>query len=541
MSRRLWMLFALLVSGWGVVAWLLSNGFTAERAQRLIDREWDLASSTAASIDASLGVALARVRSVPKVLTRQSEIESSLMRQGVNVKANPLPLPEFRKELAADPDLVALGKRLESMISELGVDQIWVMNAAGDSIASGGFPSEGSATGVNYGDREYFRMAMSGKVGRQTAVGRTTSVLGVFYSAAVSEGDHFYGVVAVKVEVGRLAHMVTDKNALVTDENGVVIMAGDPRYIMRAIPGGRLESLSEEEKEQRYKRRTFSSLEMPVGTVERLPRLPEGRRDAVTHLEGRNGLMLRASSGSQADFLTVWVFRDISDLHRIRNDGVWNFILLFLAGASVLATMVVTLSHLRRGKAYQAEISRANVELRKLNEELNLRARFDSLTGCVNRRQFLDSLEGELKQSRRFGYPCALAVLDIDHFKSVNDQYGHAAGDAVLKNFADSVGHCLRSSDLFGRLGGEEFGLLMPDTSLAGALGLAERIRDVVAQAVAEVGTHRISCTVSIGVASWRGGGEAAEALMARADEAMYEAKRSGRNRVCSERAPEPV
>lgn len=159
-------------------------------------------------------------------------------------------------------------------------------------------------------------------------------------------------------------------------------------------------------------------------------------------------------------------------------------------------------------------------------------ARRDALTGALTRSALEDVAADELARSRRHGLPLSLLLLDIDHFKMVNDQHGHAAGDAALRQFAAAVRRCLRREDVFGRLGGEEFCALLPSTAVAGAAQLAERIRQSVANLAVEAGGHRLSLKVSIGVASLGEHGGSWDELVNQADRAMYAAKRGGRNRV---------
>lgn len=159
-------------------------------------------------------------------------------------------------------------------------------------------------------------------------------------------------------------------------------------------------------------------------------------------------------------------------------------------------------------------------------------ARRDVLTEALTRRAMEEVAADELARSRRHTLPLSLLLLDIDHFKLVNDQYGHAAGDAALRQFAAAVRRCLRREDIFGRLGGEEFCALLPNTPVGGAAQLAERIRQSVANLAVEAGGHRLSLKVSIGVASLGEQGGNWEELVNQADRAMYAAKRAGRNRV---------
>lgn len=162
-----------------------------------------------------------------------------------------------------------------------------------------------------------------------------------------------------------------------------------------------------------------------------------------------------------------------------------------------------------------------------LNLALNELARTDPLTGLRNRRAFDDSLELELAVVERTQSPLSLLVLDVDHFKQINDHFGHEAGDKVLRAIAQVLSGCVRIIDIVARVGGEEFAVVLPHTDEAGALEVAQRMRAAVAQA------HWLGqpTTISIGTASLQDT-ENARSLFARADAALYAAKKSGRNRV---------
>jgi len=157
---------------------------------------------------------------------------------------------------------------------------------------------------------------------------------------------------------------------------------------------------------------------------------------------------------------------------------------------------------------------------------------FDELTGTLNRRSLSARLEEERARCERGGERFGVALFDLDHFKAVNDTYGHAKGDQVLKEFADAVRGAMRDSDVFGRHGGEEFMLLLPRTGAEAALRAVERVRaSVQARNWSRIAPEFV-LTVSGGVTVFRSG-ETAEQVLARADGALYEAKRGGRNRVC--------
>ena len=161
-------------------------------------------------------------------------------------------------------------------------------------------------------------------------------------------------------------------------------------------------------------------------------------------------------------------------------------------------------------------------------------ALIDPLTGLPNRRAFMIDAEATIAGRVSRSAPIAVLLADLDRFKAINDVYGHAIGDRVLTVFAASLHRCLGANDLAGRIGGEEFAILLPQKDEAGALALAERIRVVFADAAAEIGGHAVAATVSIGVAASRIGGHDLGGLLGRADGALYQAKEAGRNRVAA-------
>ncbi|MBV9859688.1 MAG: diguanylate cyclase, partial [Alphaproteobacteria bacterium] len=169
----------------------------------------------------------------------------------------------------------------------------------------------------------------------------------------------------------------------------------------------------------------------------------------------------------------------------------------------------------------------------KVQQSIEL-AIVDPLTGLNNRRFLENHLAATLEQARARHKPVSLMILDIDHFKRVNDTYGHAAGDDVLRELASRTLRGMRSFDLVARLGGEEFLVVMPETNLAIAANIAERLRLSVANEPFTLRSNnlRVPITVSIGVAVSRESGENAEDLLKRADDGLYAAKNAGRNRV---------
>jgi len=174
--------------------------------------------------------------------------------------------------------------------------------------------------------------------------------------------------------------------------------------------------------------------------------------------------------------------------------------------------------------------------------ELRLLAATDALTGLANRRDFMARGQAEITRARRYEGDVCVMMMDIDHFKQVNDNWGHGAGDDVIRQVAAVSVEVFRIVDVIGRIGGEEFAVLLPETALDGALVAAERMRaNVESRKVLTADAQSLSVTISIGVAQMEAGDQTLSQLLGRADAALYDAKQRGRNRVCvAQHAPEP-
>jgi diguanylate cyclase (GGDEF)-like protein len=179
----------------------------------------------------------------------------------------------------------------------------------------------------------------------------------------------------------------------------------------------------------------------------------------------------------------------------------------------------------------RVRLSESHRELRRAFDRLGELAIRDELTGVYNRRYLMETLAQERSRAERLADAFSVCLIDIDHFKSVNDTLGHAAGDAVLKHFAALAPHGLRGIDTFGRFGGEEFLIVLPGTDRAGAIAAGERVRAAAAASAFPGLPAGRQLTITVGVAT-HAKGEDITALLARADQALYQGKHAGRNRV---------
>jgi diguanylate cyclase (GGDEF)-like protein len=168
----------------------------------------------------------------------------------------------------------------------------------------------------------------------------------------------------------------------------------------------------------------------------------------------------------------------------------------------------------------------------RLFEHVEKLATLDELTGLVNRRSFNQQLATRLREAQRYRKHISLLLVDVDHFKKVNDAHGHPAGDAVLRGVAGVAASQARETDIVARYGGEELALVLPETDSAGARAIAERLRAAVASTNHPTDKGHLRVTISLGIATWPGDGAAPEELIEAADKALYRAKQAGRNRV---------
>jgi len=501
------------------LAWVVTVQFAQARVAQLIEREQEQTQAQAELASANLSQRLVQARSVASTLVQFQAIRAALGRFGPHVQPSPLPLKERGAVWREDPLLQPLASRMTHIVEKFGLNTLWVTNAAGDTVMEGHAPGVSPFTGTNYADRAYFKAAQQGLDGHQFAIGRATNMYGLFFASPVLVDGQFVGIVGAGLAVSKLSAAIEQLNAVVTDDLGVIVLAHDPALLMQTVPGATVGNLSAKDREQRYKRQQFDTVDLRPTAADGSPALRPWRYLGRPHVVGNHP----TSDGA----LHVYVLRDIGALlTRSERDQLGWF--------GLVSTMVLLSAALAAGAAqYVITTQQQQTALQTLNQVLARQANTDALTGCANRRHFLRALDQEFNRSQRYGVHFCVLSADIDHFKRVNDTYGHAAGDEVLKHFVATIQRNLRDTDLLGRLGGEEFSILLPQTSAEGGAMMAERIRSAVEGSPALFGTTRIAVTVSIGgVPSKPGTPHGVDVVLAHADEALYAAKQGGRNRV---------
>jgi len=201
-----------------------------------------------------------------------------------------------------------------------------------------------------------------------------------------------------------------------------------------------------------------------------------------------------------------------------------------LSGKPVLISLILDIT----------ERTRAEREVQALQDQLRQQAIHDPLTGLYNRQPLQEFFDRELSLAERNGRCVSAVMADLDHFKDVNDRYGHLAGDEVLRMFGDLMTHSYRASDVLCRYGGEEFLVVLPDLTLDLACARTEQLRAAIESTPIALGTSLVHVTASFGIATFPQHGRSRETLIAAADRALYAAKKAGRNQVkaCAEGVP---
>lgn len=211
--------------------------------------------------------------------------------------------------------------------------------------------------------------------------------------------------------------------------------------------------------------------------------------------------------------------------------NVFPWFLMVLLFIAILVSWLLW----RENKVMSAELkmrTEAQKQLSLTNKRIRKQVYTDDLSGMGNRRAFYRQGEAEIKLAKLDKKPIAALMIDIDRFKKINDQFGHALGDKAIKKLAKVILEIIRAHDVQGRIGGEEFAILTPNTNLKGAEDLAQRIRLAVEAIELMSGKQPIKLTISIGIAAFDMGEDCLDSLMARADEGLYQAKYLGRNQV---------
>ena len=365
--------------------------------------------------------------------------------------------------------------------------------------------------GSNFGFLPYFQESVAyGLVGKDFAVEPNLVDRGYYVSHPVFAKDK--GLVGVAVVKKLLAQGNREfknfKNWFVLDPNGVIFISPREDLLLKSL---------------------WNFPETIKRELVRVGHLGPGPFDSILEEEVDNGTEILFEgepsvlakieiNESKWKAVVIGSFSKEVQLQRLSGIGVTLFVCLFILTYFIVA---------QREAVFEQKMAEDRIRLESLNDQLELQATTDSLTGALNRHKFEEILKEEIEQTKRYQTPFCLTMFDVDHFKVINDTYGHQTGDEVLIDLAQLVRDQLRNQDRLIRWGGEEFIVLMPMTHLAGARVLAERLRE---QIETHAFPHGKQVTSSFGIGEYDG--DTANGYLSRIDEALYSAKDGGRNQV---------
>lgn len=508
---------------WLAVAYFGAEKFIQGRVQAeisaLSDREQLHAQTIANLIDQNLH----ELSSMAATISRQQDVKTTAITfsardrdfAGKDVSQN-------YETLINEDQLFAINSYFSEICERLKIDQIFMLNRMGLMIASHHWQSNASGIGDYYHAREYFQNAMKLGESKQFAVGRARAIPGFFFSARVRNENGAQGVVVVRQTMDKFQPLLARAGGetIVMDQAGIVVASSLDGVLLYHAGKAFGEPPSGKELQDNYR----------LDKVYNLDRLePPARADQFWKLDGKSQLVLE-SVVPIANFRVVRL-APLAAVEQLKL--TMNYIAWIVVGAGLLILFVIerSMDYSRRRRLHNLALANANEELSKMNQHLYEMATTDAMTGAKNRRFFMERLGEEVSRFHRHPGSLAMLMLDIDFFKKVNDTYGHPMGDEAIKNLARMAQTGVRAQDVVGRLGGEEFAIILPDTDAEQALHMAERLRQVVEVTETEHEGVRIKYTVSVGVAQMRADMDI-EKIMKEADNALYVAKKTGRNRV---------
>ena len=351
--------FGALLALWLLLSWLAADSALKSRTRELIQDETvaleKLTSNTAQAIDLSLDY----LHGIPDLVAKDEKISAALSRFGATAPSS-MPAKQRRILWSQNSLLRRVNSYLDQVGNSLRADVVWVTNASGDCIASSNSRRPESFVGTNYADRDYFRIARKGKFGRQYAMGRMTNIPGLYFSAPITVDGRFAGVAVAKIDLPKLSHWVSQADAFISDEHGVIILARDPALEMRSLPGAAIARISEAERLARYKRTDFPPLAITPWNTPWFP--------SLRYFDQEKQPLLISSKPITDEALEVHVYKSLPAVADFERDRLRLFLLIGTAGMLVLSIVagVILFSRIRKGAelraAKSASLLRAAIE-----------------------------------------------------------------------------------------------------------------------------------------------------------------------------------
>ncbi|MEI7843541.1 MAG: PAS domain S-box protein, partial [Gallionellaceae bacterium] len=343
---------------WILFAWGIADHFLTSQLQSLINVEKAALERQSATVAEAVGQHLAQLHGAAQVVANEAAAIKTLTLADVKKIPTNAPVEQKRRFFETHPVLASSNLRLASLASTLGVEVAYVMDADGNCIAASNATQAASFVGANYGQRDYFKSAMAGKNGYQYAVGSVSKIPGLYFSAPIFSQGRIVGVAAAKLNVSKLVSWIDQADAMIADENGIVILASDRSFEMRALPNSKIANLSESERKARYRQSDFVSLALGQW---RTPAFPE--LQFFTH--ERVPLILHQREMKE-EGLSVYVMRRVHFAVNFAERRMQLSLVLALLGVAIIAGIQFWILLLRKREDLVAAEHAASARLNRL-------------------------------------------------------------------------------------------------------------------------------------------------------------------------------
>jgi len=402
---------------------------------------------------------------------------------------------------------------------------IWLISKNGRAVAASNADTPESFVGTDYSDREYFKVAIEGRNGSQFAVGRVSNMPGLFFSAPVNIKGEIVGVVAGKISLDFLTHWANQSNAIITDENGVVISAKDKTLVMKVVPDGAAKEMSRDYLVNRYKRTSFDEISIRPFESAIAQSIAKGfgldEFGGLVTIGAAGKPLLIASKAIDDELINISTVQPVDAVKSLLQDIILVAIVGCLFGGFLIATITnLVYWYLDR------QLASRNRAHRKLVKQL---ADIDSLTGVLNS----SGIEQRIRKLTQDVDASSLMLIDLDFFGDTNETLGYEGGNAALHQIAQRIQAALPESGLVIRYGSDEFVVLLSNVgSESDAVETAQQVLDAIKVPLDVQGEQQV-ITASIGIAMYPQEGTTSASLLSNADAALHRAKQSGKADYC--------
>ncbi|NTV70090.1 MAG: EAL domain-containing protein [Azonexaceae bacterium] len=516
-----WLLASLI---WSLGTVVMSYHYVDQQARAAYQDAAD--NATTALNDAYLGLSgnIRDLHATPATVARIESVHRVLEHFARHPVSPALSVGEAQAQIsqARVGDLNRELSEIASQKHSMGV--IWLISKNGRAVAASNADTPESFVGTDYSDREYFKAAIEGRDGSQFAVGRVSNMPGLFFSAPVKSKEEIVGVVAGKISLDFLTHWANQSNAIITDENGVVISAKDKSLVMKVVPDGAAKAMSRDYLVNRYKRPSLDEISIrpfESGIAQSIAK--DFGLDAYGGLVtiGATGKpLLIASKAIDDELINISTVQPVDAVKSLFKDFVFVALIGCLFGGFLISTLTnLVYWYLDR------QLASRNRAQRQLVRQM---AEIDSLTGVLNS----SGIEQRIRKLTQDGDASCLMLIDLDFFRDVNDTLGRERGNDALRQIALRIRAVVPDSGAVIRYGSDEFVVLLSIGSESDAIETAQQILDAIKVPLDVLGEQQV-ITASIGIAMYPQEGTTSASLLSNADAALHRAKQSGKADYC--------